>query len=45
VEPSILRSRPIRALLAAEVISTTGMQMTWVAPRFLVDGERFRLSP
>ena len=25
----ILRHRPLRALLAAEVISTTGAQMTW----------------
>jgi predicted MFS family arabinose efflux permease len=28
---SILRSRPIAALLAAEVLSTTGSQMTWLA--------------
>jgi MFS family permease len=27
----ILRNRPLRALLAAEVISTTGAQMTWLA--------------
>src|ERR1700716_869792 len=27
----ILRHRPLRALLAAEVISTTGSQMTWLA--------------
>jgi MFS family permease len=27
----ILRHRPLRALLAAEVISTTGTQMTWLA--------------
>jgi MFS family permease len=27
----ILRHRPLRALLAAEVISTTGAQMTWLA--------------
>ena len=31
METSILRSGPLRALLAAEVISTTGMQMTWLA--------------
>ena len=31
METRVLRSIPIRALLAAEVISTTGMQMTWVA--------------
>ena len=28
---SILRNRPIAALLAAEVLSTTGSQMTWLA--------------
>ncbi len=28
---SLLRSGPLRALLAAEVISTTGSQMTWLA--------------
>lgn len=28
---SILRSRPVAALLAAEVLSTTGSQMTWLA--------------
>ena len=28
---SILRSRPIAALLTAEVLSTTGSQMTWLA--------------
>jgi predicted MFS family arabinose efflux permease len=27
----ILRHRPLRALLAAEVVSTTGSQMTWLA--------------
>ena len=27
----ILRHRPLRALLVAEVISTTGAQMTWLA--------------
>ncbi|HZT84741.1 MAG TPA: MFS transporter [Gaiellaceae bacterium] len=29
--PSVLRSRPIAALLTAEVLSTTGSQMTWIA--------------
>jgi MFS family permease len=29
--PSILRSRPLAALLTAEVLSTTGAQMTWIA--------------
>jgi predicted MFS family arabinose efflux permease len=28
---SVLRSRPLTALLAAEVLSTTGSQMTWLA--------------
>jgi hypothetical protein len=27
----VLRSRPLAALLAAEVLSTTGSQMTWLA--------------
>jgi MFS family permease len=31
METSVLHSGPLRALLAAEVISTTGMQMTWLA--------------
>jgi MFS family permease len=31
METSVLRNGPLRALLAAEVISTTGMQMTWLA--------------
>jgi MFS family permease len=31
METSVLNSGPVRALLAAEVISTTGMQMTWLA--------------
>jgi MFS family permease len=31
METSVFRSGPLRALLAAEVISTTGMQMTWLA--------------
>jgi MFS family permease len=30
-KPSILRSRPLAALLTAEVLSTTGAQMTWIA--------------
>jgi predicted MFS family arabinose efflux permease len=29
--PSVLRSRPLAALLTAEVLSTTGSQMTWLA--------------
>jgi MFS family permease len=29
--PPVLRSRPLGALLAAEVLSTTGSQMTWLA--------------
>jgi MFS family permease len=47
VERSILHSRPIRALLAAEVISTTGAQMTWVAlPWFVLitTGSATRMS-
>ena len=37
----ILRHRPLRALLAAEVISTTGAQMTWLAlPWFVLDDDR-----
>jgi hypothetical protein len=31
VRPPVLRSRPLGALLAAEVLSTTGSQMTWLA--------------
>jgi MFS family permease len=31
METGVFRSGPLRALLAAEVISTTGMQMTWLA--------------
>ena len=31
LRPRILRSRPIAALLTAEVLSTTGSQMTWLA--------------
>jgi MFS family permease len=31
MDTSVLRTGPIRALLAAEVISTTGAQMTWIA--------------
>ena len=30
-KPSVLRSRPLAALLTAEVLSTTGAQMTWIA--------------
>lgn len=47
METSILRSRPIRALLAAEVVSTTGAQMTWVAlPWFVLitSGSATRMS-
>jgi MFS family permease len=47
VETSILRSRPIRALLAAEAVSTTGAQMTWVAlPWFVLitTGSATRMS-
>ena len=31
VRTSVLRRRPVAALLAAEVLSTTGSQMTWLA--------------
>ncbi|HEU5405538.1 MAG TPA: MFS transporter [Gaiellaceae bacterium] len=31
VSPPVLRSRPLGALLAAEVLSTTGSMMTWLA--------------
>lgn len=47
METSVLRSGPLRALLAAEVISTTGAQMTWVAlPWFvlLTTGSATRMS-
>jgi MFS family permease len=47
VEIGPLRSGAIRALLAAEVISTTGMQMTWVAlPWFVLTttGSATRMS-
>ncbi|HEV3480044.1 MAG TPA: MFS transporter, partial [Gaiellaceae bacterium] len=47
MDTSILRSGALRALLAAEVISTTGMQMTWVAlPWFvlLTTGSATRMS-
>jgi predicted MFS family arabinose efflux permease len=43
----VLRSRPLRALLAAEVISTTGSQMTWLAlPWFVLTttGSASRMS-
>ena len=45
--PSVLRSGPLRALLAAEVISTTGSQMTWLAlPWFVLttSGSATRMS-
>jgi predicted MFS family arabinose efflux permease len=44
---SVLRNRPLRALLAAEVVSTTGAQMTWVAlPWFVLTttGSATRMS-
>jgi MFS family permease len=47
VETRVLRSGAIRALLAAEVISTTGAQMTWVAlPWFVLvtTGSATRMS-
>jgi MFS family permease len=47
VETRVLRNRAIRALLAAEVISTTGGQMTWVAlPWFVLvtTGSATRMS-
>jgi MFS family permease len=47
METSVLRSTPLRALLTAEVISTTGAQMTWVAlPWFvlLTTGSATRMS-
>jgi MFS family permease len=47
VETSVLRSGALRALLAAEVISTTGAQMTWIAlPWFvlLTTGSATRMS-
>jgi MFS family permease len=47
VEVSVLRSRPLRALLASEVISTSGAQMTWVAlPWFVLTttGSATRMS-
>jgi len=47
MDTSIVRSGPLRALLAAEVISTTGAQMTWVAlPWFvlLTTGSATRMS-
>jgi MFS family permease len=47
VQTSVLRSTALRALLAAEVISTTGAQMTWVAlPWFvlLTTGSATRMS-
>jgi MFS family permease len=47
METRVLRSGAIRALLAAEVISTTGAQMTWVAlPWFVLvtTGSATRMS-
>jgi MFS family permease len=47
MKTSVLRSGALRALLAAEVISTTGMQMTWVAlPWFVLvtTGSATRMS-
>jgi MFS family permease len=47
MQTSILRSAALRALLAAEVISTTGAQMTWVAlPWFVLTttGSATRMS-
>jgi MFS family permease len=47
METSVLRSGALRALLAAEVISTTGAQMTWVAlPWFVLTttGSATRMS-
>jgi hypothetical protein len=44
---SVFRSGPLRALVAAEVISTTGSQMTWVAlPWFVLttSGSATRMS-
>jgi MFS family permease len=44
---SVLRSGPLRAIVAAEVISTTGSQMTWVAlPWFVLTttGSATRIS-
>lgn len=45
--PSLLRQRPLLALLVAEVVSTTGSQMTWLAlPWFvlLTSGSATRMS-
>jgi MFS family permease len=44
---SVLRNGPLRAILAAEVVSTTGSQMTWVAlPWFVLttSGSATRMS-
>ena len=38
VRPPVLRSRPLGALLAAEVLSTTGSMMTWLALPWFVLG-------
>src|SRR6266508_3020474 len=45
--PSVLRSGPLRALVLAEVVSTTGSQMTWLAlPWFVLttSGSATRMS-
>ena len=45
--PSLLAQRPLRALLAAEIVSTTGSQMTWLAlPWFVLvtSGSATRMS-
>jgi MFS family permease len=47
MQTTVLRNGPIRALLAAEVISTTGAQMTWIAlPWFVLttSGSATRMS-
>jgi MFS family permease len=47
MDRSVLRRRPVRALLAAETISTSGAQMTWVAlPWFVLisSGSATRMS-
>jgi len=45
--PSLLAQRPLRALLVAEIVSTTGSQMTWLAlPWFVLvtSGSATRMS-
>jgi MFS family permease len=47
MDTGVLRIRPLRALLAAEVVSTTGAQMTWIAlPWFVLttSGSATRMS-